>query len=389
MLIALSLVFLCSGCGKKTPMKQAHEPVPALEYGWKLTTFETDPFQIQFLTEPQQKLALEYLSRGDLNRAVEIGTQISDWRKGVVMGSCVARLALDGETAHAMDLLADLKEYALTVTDWPGDRVRMQIAKAQAILKQKGDFDVMKEWYRKNEQYREQVVAYDALCTGLEGNLREAINTMTMSEAREHEALIWKTEGFLMLGEVDDIPLEEAREIVSKANAAARRVPGNMKFDLLLKSADLAWELLPEDEALKMSNELTDEILESKWQPNVKAHLVAKTMLLWAENGRADKVEQVASMAETLAEDKGLNLEERNVHYSRLGEAYARAGMEEDALRCFNRAIDIALNQKNPRPRAVYGVNVSLALARSGFDFERVRERMDKLIGTFRPAEQA
>ncbi len=367
-------VLMVAGCGKE------QNSVP-LEYGWGYACAITNDAKDR--ARRQQDVALAYLDYGNIDRSIEMGKQIENWRKAVVMGKSAGRLAFKGRDSEAERLINQAKRFIFAQTetdDWRRSRALMHISEAQAYLGQHEELASLEKAVQGDGNEFGRVRANLALFHALHGDAGKAMELMDSVAANSplYDELIWRIRGYLRLVKTERLSGEQEKTAIERAFDSVSKMPGNKKLDLMLMTAETAWNVgLDEDHGFLKA--ATGEIRDCMFPPNIKALLMAEAMVAWAKRGEKDKVAELAELTRNPELFESLLTTDGSRFFSLLGEARHIAGNPSEALGHFRKAIEITEKQPNIRPRAMAAVSVCLSAHRCDFDFDKLKKDMDRL----------
>jgi tetratricopeptide (TPR) repeat protein len=366
------LTCLAAGCGRQ------QTSVP-LEYGWGYASAIANDAKDR--ARKQQEVALAYLENGNIDRSIEMGRQIENWRKAVVIGESAARLARKGRTEEAAQWINKMKRFVSANTeDWRRVRAMMHISEAEACLGEYEKLTLLEKAFQNDKNQLGRISANKALYYALHGDTEKALQTMDSVAAQDplFDELVWRIQGFLMLVESGELSSKQEKTAIAEASGAVAKMPGNKKLDLMLRVAETARTAgLDRDHSLL--EEATEQIRDCKFPPNIKAPLVARSMVAWARRGKREKVAELGKLAGDSRLSESLLTTDGSRFFSLLGEAYHIAGDKGKALASFHRAIEVTEKQPNVRPRAMSAVNICLSVNRCGFEFQKLKKDLDGL----------
>jgi tetratricopeptide (TPR) repeat protein len=356
-----------------------------MDYAWQFAcAITTDAYDRALY---QERVALEFLKRGDVERALVCAAEMENWRRGTVLAKVAADLARKGKRRRAEELLQEAQAVLDETEDWPRDRLRVLMAEAEALLGRDEGMDDLSRKYADSRDYGGQVRAYRALGRVHRGRRDEALSVLAeIAETPHFDVAVWHVRGHRLVAEAGSPSRDVATNALERAWAATARVGGNMRFDLQLEVVDAMLALEEVERAKSMLGEFGTKLDASRFPAHITVDLLADSAARWARAGVTEKAVELAREAEALGRSELPEWDYPQL-YARLLQVYGLAGDREQALSYFDLALQNARKQVNPRPRAIDGVDISLALGRCGLDEKTTRDGLSRLLASFDVAQ--
>ncbi|MDZ4200020.1 MAG: hypothetical protein U1E27_12145, partial [Kiritimatiellia bacterium] len=150
---------------------------------------------------------------------------------------------------------------------------------------------------------------------------------------------------------------------------------------LQLDIADAWLGIGDRDRARESLVQVTQELLPRTGNPHLIAPVLARCAIRWGRLGDAQQVLELEQHTEPMIQ--GLQGIEQPEQWALWAEAWQAAGDRAAAVERIERAVRIAQNLKNPRPRALAGVDICLSLARAGIEEPGLVSALETLQKTF------
>jgi len=331
-----------------------------------------------------QQVADAYIQRGDPDRAASLFGAFDHWRAICVMADVAGEYAALGADERARVLLTEAARRARDVRGWPRDRVQMHLAMGLAMLGEEEVVAATQTRYETLRDYRGPARAARAVALARAGRMDEARRVLDeISDDVFYDTRVWRVRGYLRLADPKRLADARMPALLDEAWAAAAVVPDHQRPELQLEIAD-AWIAAGDS---KKARERLEETTAALTAPNPNTHLIAPVLprvaAVWGRLGDRERVAAIERYAEPIIAD--LQSIERPELWALWGEAWQAAGDEAAARERFARAIAAAGELKNPRPRALAGVAIALAWARTGLADEETAARLRRLEETFAP----
>jgi len=380
LILTVPMLPAATSCAPRTERRVAEVADDPLQAGWSFACGITNDADDR--AECQEKIALAYLERGDSEKGLTLGGRIENWRKGVVLAEAATRLAQAGRTEEARRWVIEAEVIGRNIQDWQRDRILARVAKTKALLGQEDEVGRWSAFYRSNLDYRGELAAYHALALARAGDMTNALTALgDLDDSTHIDVSSWQAHGYLLLARAGYLNGEKLTQALTKAWAAAARVPGN-------KRPDVQWGLIMDAAALGAREQALAWMEEASpvWQAwQAPAHLrvpvLARLAIAWGALGRTENVVECAREVESLIHQ--LQAIEQPAVFAMLGEAWARMGDTQKALRCYEHAFEVTGQLINPRPRAIACVDICLSLERAGLRHRTVSEGLNRLLAGF------
>ena len=333
------------------------------------------------------RLCDAYLERGDLIQALTCMRRMEDWRKGVALADIAAWLAERGRADDARSVLEQARRFSATITGWQHDRIEMHIVRAEAVLGLEDRVADARTRYAGNRDVEGQAAAYHALALARTDRADEAFEVLgKLADDNYLDTQMWRAQGYLLLARDAGVGANDRARAAERAWEASDVVPGWKKWEYQLDIVRDAVASGDREKAPDLLGRTSAAIRAAGLPGHIKVPLMARTAVLWGRLGRTDQVNELLDIAEPLIASD-LQAIERPEVYALWGEAFAAAEDKVRALTFFKQSAAITLGLVNPRPRALACIDLCLALERSGFRGDEMRESLEHLLGTFEHAK--
>jgi tetratricopeptide (TPR) repeat protein len=359
---------------------RAAESGDPLAAGWRFACAITNDADDR--AECQDRVALTYLSRGDADRALELGERIENWRKGVVLAEAAAHLAQTGRTKAALEHTAQAEAIGRDIQDWQRDRVLVRVAKTKAFLGNAENVGRLSAFYRSNQDYRGEVAAYHALALARDGQVTNALAALDeLADGKGFDVSSWRANGYLLLATSGRLDGPQTSNALALAWAASETVPGTRRREIQMELTAEAVALGARAQARGWLENIASNVLNSTGPAHLKAPLAAKLAVGWAQIGQVERLADCERAAEPLI--RQLQKIEQPALFALLGEARARLGDVQKGLTYYEHSLELAGQLTNPRPRAIACVEICLSLDRARLRHRQISEGLNRLLAGF------
>jgi hypothetical protein len=351
-----------------------------LQAGWRFACAITnDPDD---RAECQEKIALAYVARGEVEPALLLAERVENWRKGVVLAEAAASLAASGRTKAALERAEAAEAIGRGIQDWQRDRILARVAKARAMLGNTAEVGRQSAFYRSNQEYRGELAAYHALALARGGDASNALAVLDgLAEEKQLDVAGWRANGYLLLAKDGRLDAQQTSNAFEQAWAASQWVPGNKRFDMQMKLMDEAVSRGAAAQAAPWLENVCSNALGSVAPAHIKAPIVAQLAIRCGAMGQAARLAECERAAEPLIRE--LQNIEQPALIAWLGEARARLGDSQTSLTHYEQALALAERLNNPRPRALACVEICLSLERARLRHSPVSEGLNRLLTGF------
>lgn len=313
----------------------------------------------------RENVALALLERGDAAQAIALAEQIENWRQAVVFAEAAAHLAEAGAAEKAERLVRRAEARAHTIQDWQRDRIVVRTVKAKAFLGRGDEVAKRAAFYGSNRDYRAEVAAYEALALAREGRVTNGLARLDRLAGETYfDIAAGRAEGYLMLAREGFEHPGAPQRILEEAWRASTNVSNIRQWRIQVNVVAEATRQAHDEQARAWLSALSSNVTASTLPAHIKSPLLGSVALRWAVLGEAERTAACIAAAEPLIES--IQTIEQPALWALLGEASLASGDLEAARPWYRRAIDVAANLVNPRPRGMAFVEICLSLERSG-----------------------
>lgn len=378
--LGLAVLVSALSCAPRTERRVAAAPDDPLDAGWRFAcSITNDPGD---RAECQEKIAMAHLARGECDKALTLGEQIENWRKGVLLAEAAAKLSEGGQTNAALARAAQAEAIGRSIQDWQRDRILSRVAKTKAFLGKEEDVSQQSAFYRSNQDYRGEFAAYHALALARRGEVTNALAVLDGLAGTAHlDVSSWRANGYLLMAKAGYLDRAQTSNALTQAWGAASQVPGPKRWDVQMGLVEEATALDAKELAQTWLEGISSNILTGKIPAHVKASQVVRLAVRWASLGHANHLDECTRAAETLIRE--LQNIDQPALFAVLGEAWVRMGVNQKGLGYYEHALELAGNLTNSRPRAMACVEICLSLDRVGLRHRPVNEGLNRLLAGF------
>ena len=295
-------------------------------------------------------------------RAARYIPAIDNWRRGTAFAELACWCAEHGATAEVesyltlaqqvVDMPADQMPDVEGSQDWRRERILARIAKAHVLLgrteeaaqieaglpgPERSEIETVKARSADAAACDEQIAGLGRLAasSGLD-EVRAALDAAVEYHARFYD--------------------DEARrdELAEAIETAAQRAPLEVQIEVRLELADAALAHHDREQAVARLEQARALLEGSNWDPDDRAPLDSRMILLRAATGDAEAArrEADAALAHFEEHNAGLNSIRQARALRPLAEAYAGLHADAQALALYARAVELGAENPNARPRA-------------------------------------
>lgn len=353
---------------------------PLAEYRQKLlelafqaaTAMPADP-HIKDRSRAQGSVAEAWLQLDQPRRALACAERIDSWQRGLVYAQFALYCAQHGdapEATHYLDLAREISERGedWITQDWQKDRIRATSARAWLVLGQSeraaesaaglvdsesGAVAAAQTRSAAAEDFERALQALDAAATtGNFDQLRNALEVCVQLVDRGY----------------DDA--ERRTRTEDRMRDSWKRLPGEVRFDLMLELAGVALTHQDPKHALAWTVEAQQLLDSTTWTPEFQVPLMARVAAVRFRAGEPEPARKQADAALALYDAQ----KEHIVNIYRadalrpLAEAYQAMGDAAAARSVYRRAVDAGLENPNSRPRAEDLVATCCSMAVNGVE---------------------
>ncbi|MFM7259401.1 MAG: hypothetical protein ACKO3W_02240 [bacterium] len=321
----------------------------------------------------QEVVAQAAITLGDLKRAERCAEQITTWRRGAVHGELAAVYAERGDRAEAERFMRLAQELGPRILDWQRDRIRVGVARAQAIL---GETERVRELEAVvNEAERGKITAARAAKATPEqfGAILEDVRRATASGSLDATAAALETCAELAaLLDADESRWSEIDAVFTAANGKVAR---ELYIGALLRLADV-----------RLDDVAVHAAAREKASTLIAQAKAVRDAVRWATESELPITASIAQrMARAEGRDAGVAELERGVaafkeneeHVANVfrgqalrpaAEAFVALGAHDRAIEIYRWAIEAGALNPNARPRAEDIAQTCASLAISGIE---------------------
>lgn len=321
----------------------------------------------------QEVVAMAALRLGDLRRTERCAREITTWRRGSVYGELAAAHAAKGDRPEAERFIRAAQELGPRVLDWQRDRIRVGVARAQALL---GEAERVRELEALvGDAERGKITATRAAKATPEqfAAMIEDVRKATASGSLDATANALET----CIGLAAALDADEARwsEIDAVFGSVNGKIAREIYIGALLRLADVRLddvELVAgaRDQARALVARATAVRDEVRWAPESELPITASIARRIARLDGNDA--GVAELERGLASFKANEERVANVFRAQAlrpaAETMVDLGGRERAVEIFRWAIEAGALNPNARPRAEDLAQTCASLAVAGIE---------------------
>ncbi len=377
----LALAALAAVCVNVSAATQPPKPPrnEALETAMRFASAITaDP---KDMSAAQADVVQEYISLGQLDRAMELADKVTLWKKGIVLADLANALVQAGRKQDAKQTLDKALEFRSTVEGWQGPRIDAHIAQVYASM---GETEKAQQISRRlaesDRQYAGRDVATVASGLAAQGEFDKALTEVSKLETDnpDLEQAWWRTAALIDLARRASVPRDKRLEAVDKARGSANDIDGWKQVEALVTIAGIYRDLEMKDRAVETLD--AAQVLVAALPDNeaAKPALFANLARGFSKLGDSERAAQLLTRAEPLV-PQAMDLS-RAALYANIASSWQQVGRSTDAVRLYDQALNAAESLVNARPRALSIVQVCRSLGRSGLEVSpALRAHLEKL----------
>jgi tetratricopeptide (TPR) repeat protein len=377
----LALAALAAVCVNVSAATQPPKPPrnEALETAMRFASAITaDP---KDMSAAQADVVQEYISLGQLDRAMELADKVTLWKKGIVLADLANALVQAGRKEDAKQTLDKALEFRSTVEGWQGPRIDAHIAQVYASM---GETEKAQQISRRlaesDRQYAGRDVATVASGLAAQGEFDKALTEVSKLETDnpDLEQAWWRTAALIDLARRASVPRDKRLEAVDKARGSANDIDGWKQVEALVTIAGIYRDLEMKARAVETLD--AAQVLVAALPDNeaAKPALFANLARGFSKLGDSERAAQLLTRAEPLV-PQAMDLS-RAALYANIASSWQQVGRSTDAVRLYDQALNAAESLVNARPRALSIVQVCRSLGRSGLEVSpAMRARLEKL----------
>lgn len=326
--------------------------------------------------DPKDKASAQHLvvgslvEVGELERAADLVGEVEGWRRGVA-AAAVAREAIrtgDGSVAERMTQVA--RQVAGEEKEW-SLRIQAHLVRAYALAGEE------KLIARLNEQLAADLTGQFAgrgeealaVAYAVDGHPDKALAELEkLDDVKDLYAAHRRTEGYMTIGRLESLPHLERIRFLEKAVESGRKIPGPLKTRPMTEAAEELAHLGRRDKAVTVLSEVEEYSLKLSDGLDGKAPILCNLARAWVRAGSEERARSLLEAIEQAIAGKKILKTDRPGFVANLASVYAVLGDEEGARREYRRALDLAKQLVNARPRALAIVEICSQMGRHGFE---------------------
>jgi hypothetical protein len=352
--------------------------VEALRHAFRFASaIESDP---KDRGQAQEAVALDAAVLGALDEAGALAGAIDGWRRGVALAEIAAIHAREGRAERARALIAAAETVRDGVDGWQNPRIAAHVAQALALL---GEVErsrrLAAELAANDRQYAGRPEATLAAAHAARGEFEAAVAALAGLDGRsDFDAAWWHAAGYLSVARQPTLPRARRLEAAEAARAAAERIPGWQKAEMLSGVGESFVALERPGRARRALQAAESAALPLRPALPVRSLLLADLARARARLGDSARARMLLEQAAAGVPD--LMMIERPAARAWVAAGWSAIDIGE-ADRLFDRALREAGELRNSRPRALAAVEICRALARTGRPLsEPTRDRLEALL---------
>jgi tetratricopeptide (TPR) repeat protein len=316
----------------------------------------------------QQRVVEGCLELGLVSDAKQYASRILNWRRGLCLGKIAVYHAQAGQREAALEMSREALLHAETARDWRGDRIKVVVARAKALL-------------GHSRQANELSVGVEESEAGKLAGVQ--VGEMNEEEFKERLASIrsqldpkkFDISRNLLLSVVElhrRNYMREGRRVALEAlvKEQGKAMPVFIQMDEHLQPmAETAAKHGDLEHARELVSEIEALFSEYQWKPRHELIRRAEVAKLKAKMGDIDAAAaNVHKIRKAYLRDREKIVDIYRAGVLRaLAEAYLAVGLYEQAREVYLLALDEGVSNPNSRPRAVDLVDTICSMATAGF----------------------
>jgi len=298
-------------------------------------------------------------------------------------------LVTHGEKVKAEAMLPELETCGFTAKDWQRDYLRSTIIRIQALLGRGNDVAQGAAKFNAHSSLGGDVAANLALALAKTGRVDEATGILNnLAKTNGLDTADASVRGYLDLVVSGQINPGTATQMILSAWTTTERVKPYRRWELQLKVIDAMATHGLADQARECLDQVASNIIGAVRLPvDIQISMLGEASVLWNKLGDRGKSQGMIDAAEKSIGRK-LEVIFQPFAYAKLAETYAATGDLAKARAYYLRALDIAIELVNRRPRAIAGVDVCVLLTghKEVMDGD-IQKKLERLAGTFDAAQ--
>ncbi|NJN63653.1 MAG: hypothetical protein HC882_01425 [Acidobacteria bacterium] len=315
-----------------------------------------------------------------LDRAKQLVGSVDGWRRGVALADLGGAMAGAGRIEEAKALVSEAEQVRAVTQGWQNPRIAAHVSMALAKI---GEFSIAEkassQLAESDEQFDGQATLIRASRLASEKKFDEALGAIAKLDGDVNYDVAWtRTNAYaeLVKAAKEDLPLR--KRAADKAIESARGVPGWARAESMAMIAKILRETGDPARSAEILEEAEQIITEQPDELAVKSVIMSNIANAWALAGNTSRSKQLLLKA-----DKAVGaamLIERPAAVAMIARAYVSAGSKDEGMTHFDRALTLAANLENSRPRALALVAICRALGSAGISIEGpLKTRLDAL----------
>ena len=351
----------------------------ALEFAWAFS--ECLNMDAKDQAREQERISLAYLLNDRPEAAAAHAAKIPNWRKGVVRADIATYYAEKNNIPSAKKLLAMALLDMEQEDEWQEERIATHIAQANAYLGQHAAESI--PGVEPNPQQKKFYDITNDLSSGQQARAIESIFALELEILPEQwDLYLWSANQFILLASHPALESGQREKLLELAYEKAGAVPGWKSLAFKLQVIQAFHELGKPSVATEKLDTVVPQITALSLPGYIKLPLVAEAARVSAIYESESNFDACSAIIDDQV--NGLQSIEQPAVLSSLACSYAIYGNGDKAHHNFSKAVSVATDLKNARPRAIALVGLCLELDQAkGVDLGKFKPALLELLNGF------